>query len=364
MNAVPFMRTDFDKDPKVVIWEMTRACALRCVHCRAEAIDRRDPEELSTAEAFDLLDEIRRFDGKVLMVLTGGDPMERADLFDIVEYGVSLGLEMAVTPSATPRIRREDLVRLREAGLSRLALSLDGSHAGIHDAFRGVSGSFDRTLQLMRWTKESGLPLQINTTISRHNLDDVDRLAGLLGLFSIELWSVFLLVPTGRASLRQMPSADAVEQVLKRLAELTRILPFRIKSTEAPQFRRVLLQQARLAGEKEASPARPIFPVNDGKGFVFISHKGDILPSGFLPLPAGNVRERSLVDVYRHSDVFTALRDGSKLKGKCGVCEYRPLCGGSRARSYAVWGDPMESDPYCAYLPPAYVQKGAVHEPR
>jgi AdoMet-dependent heme synthase len=257
---------------------------------------------------------------------------------------------------------------LRAAGLSRLAISLDGSTAQIHDEFRGVAGSWDWTIAMLRAAREIGLTTQVNTTVSRHNLDDFDALCSLMVELGITLWSVFFLVPTGRAKADDVASADEFEHVFNRMYDLSKTAPFDIKSTAAPQYRRVIMQRQvaeRRAGERTERPA-PLTAgvgfsladgvgrskgVNDGDGFVFISHVGAICPSGFLPLAAGNIRKHDVVDIYRNAPLFTTLRDRSQLKGKCGVCEYRDVCGGSRARAYAVTGDMMAAEPYCAHIP-------------
>lgn len=314
-----------------------------------------------------MMDDARRF-GRPLFVLTGGDPLKRPDVVELVEYGTSIGLRMAMTPSGTPLMTEPILRDLHSAGLSRLAVSLDGSHAGIHDEFRGVAGSYDWTIDMLRTAREIGLTTQVNTTVSRHNLEDFDALCELMVGLGITLWSVFFLVPTGRAAANDVASADEFESVFNRMYDLSKTAPFDIKSTAAPQYRRVILQrqvQERRAGSRSETPA-PMTAgvgfsladgvgrskgVNDGDGFVFISHTGAIYPSGFLPVAAGNVRRNDLVHVYRNAPLFQALRDRGRLKGKCGVCEYRDVCGGSRARAYAVTGDILESEPFCAYVP-------------
>jgi AdoMet-dependent heme synthase len=361
---------DFAQAPFLVIWETTRSCDLACKHCRADAVTYRHPLELTTAEAKRMIDDVGRF-GRPLFVLTGGDPLKRPDVIELVAYGASIGLRMAMTPSGTPLMTEPILRSLREAGLSRLAVSLDGSTAGIHDAFRGVAGSFDWTLGMLRAAQGIGLTTQVNTTVSRHNLDDFDALCTLMVGLGITLWSVFFLVPTGRARPDDVASADEFERVFQRMYDLSRTAPFDIKSTAAPQYRRVVLQRQvaeRRAGDRSASPT-PMTAgvgfsitdgvgrskgVNDGDGFLFVSHTGEIYPSGFLPVTAGNVRRHDLVDVYRNSPIFTALRDRERLKGKCGVCEYRDVCGGSRARAFAVTGDMLESEPFCAHVPARY----------
>lgn len=352
------LNSDFEQSPFIVIWEMTRSCALKCVHCRAEAVQERSPDELSNKEALTFLSETRRF-GKPLMVLTGGDPMRRPEVFNIVRYGTNLGLRMAVTPSATGEMTCEKVRKLREAGLARLAVSLDGSTPEIHDAFRKVEGSYQWTLDIIRWANEVELPVQINTTITRHNIKDVDALCSLMESLKIVLWSVFFLVPVGRGKLEDEIRGSEYELVFNKMYDLSKKCSFDIKSTAAPHYRRVVLQRNKKANE----PAQNLFGdgigrsmqgVNDGKGFLFVSHTGEIYPSGFLPISAGNVRKDSLVDVYRNAPLFKGLRDTSGLKGKCGACEYKNLCGGSRARAWSVFGDCMQSDPFCVHVPKSY----------
>lgn len=366
---------DFDRAPFLVIWETTQACDLACLHCRAEARAWRHADELTTAEAKHLMEEVRRF-GQPLFVLTGGDPLKRPDTVELVRHGAGLGLRMAMTPSGTPLMTPQIVRDLANAGLSRLAVSLDGSTAEIHDAFRGVAGSFDWTVRMIRAAREIGLSTQINTTVALHNLDDFEGLITLMSGLGIALWSVFFLVPTGRARARDIASAEEFEAVFHRMYELSKSAPFDIKSTAAPQYRRVIVQQQvaeRRAGSRSASPT-PLTAgigfsladgvgrakgVNDGDGFLFVSHTGEIYPSGFLPLSAGNVRRDDLVAVYRNHELFRSLRDRNRLKGKCGVCEYREICGGSRARAYALTGDPLEADPYCIHIPARYARTAA-----
>lgn len=358
---------DFNKSPFIIIWETTQACDLACLHCRASAQPNRDRGELDTMTAKRLMDTARKF-GNPLFVLTGGDPLKRDDTVELVGYGTSIGLRVAMTPSGTPLMTPDVLRHLRDAGLARLAVSLDGSNAAIHDRFRGVSGSFEWTVRMLDAARELGLSTQINTTISSHNLHDVEPIVQLITTLGIALWSVFFIVPTGRARASDLTTADEFEHVFHRLYDLSRTAPFDIKTTAAPHYRRVVLQRQvaeRRTGERTGT-ATPLTAgvgfsladgvgrargVNDGNGFLFISHRGDIYPSGFLPVSAGNVRTHDLVDVYRNSPLFRDLRDTNKLEGKCGVCEYRTVCGGSRARAYATTGNYLASDPYCSYIP-------------
>ena len=362
---------DFDRAPFVVIWETTQACDLACLHCRACAVPHRDPRELSTDEAKRLVDDICRF-GRPLLVLTGGDPLKRPDAVEIVRYGVDAGLRVALTPSGTPLMTPRVLQELHDAGMTRLAVSLDGATAAQHDGFRGVAGSFDWTIRMLETARSLGLSTQINTTISRHNVHDLENLIALMSGLGIALWSVFFIVPVGRARPDDLATAEEFETVFNRLYDLSKTAPFDIKSTAAPHYRRVIMQRQvaeRRAGARDsaASPltagvgfslgdgvGRAAKGVNDGDGFLFVSHRGDIYPSGFLPTSAGNVRTDDVVEVYRTHDLFRSLRDRDRLKGKCGVCEFRTVCGGSRARAYAMTGDPLEADPMCAYVPPAW----------
>ena len=354
---------DFNERPFIAIWEVTQACDLACVHCRASAQPERHPEELTTAEGKHLIDQIGSWKVPVF-VLTGGDPIKRPDLFELISYARSIGVRVSLTPSATPLLTREVVTRLKEAGLARLAVSMDGASAETHDAFRGLSGSFARTLDAVRWANEVGLPVQINTTFSRRNIGEIDEIVSLMEKLRITLWSVFFLVPTGRGKLNDLLSADEFEGVFERLHQLSKIARFDIKTTEAQHYRRFILQKR--VAEKRSGALRADTVVstddigraprglNDGKGFVFISHKGEVFPSGFLPLSAGSIREKSLESIYCESPLFRDLRDTSRLEGKCGACEFKQICGGSRSRAYALTGNPFGEEPCCAYIPKGY----------
>lgn len=354
---------DYDKDPFIVIWEVTRACALKCLHCRAEAQHKPDPRQLTLAEGKRLLDQIAELNHP-LCVFTGGDPLMRPDLYELARYAIEeKQLSLSMTPSATPKVTREAVIKAKEAGLSRWAFSLDGSCAEVHDHFRGTRGSFAMTMRGIGYLQEAGIPIQINTTVSKYNLHDLAQIAERVKEMQAVLWSVFFLVPTGRAMEKDMITPAQHEEVMRWLYKLQHRMPFGIKATEAPHYRRVILQGQRQKrdGEEDKSAAdthrmpdalgRAPKGVNDGDGFVFISHTGEVYPSGFLPLACGNIREKSLADIYRGSAVMQQLRDKSLLKGKCGVCEFKTICGGSRARAFALTGDYLESDPYCVHVP-------------
>jgi len=344
--------------PFMVIWEITRACDLVCRHCRAEAQPWAHPGELSTEQGFSLLEQVSSFGRPApLLVLTGGDPFKRSDLFQLVQKASSLGLIPAVSPSGTPLLTRERLRELKERGARAISLSLDASTAAAHDRFRGVPGSFDLTLEGARAARDLGLKLQINTTVGRHNLTDLEALARLVHGLGVMTWSIFFLVPTGRGRQEEELTPAESEQVLHFLAEAARYLP--VKTTEGHHFKRVLLMREAGKLTLPVSPladlplrlARTPLHLNGANGFVFVSHTGEVFPTGFLPLTGGNVKERSLVDIYRHAPLFQQLRDPAQLKGRCGACDYREVCGGSRGRAFAVTGDPLAEDPLCGYVP-------------
>ena len=340
---------DFAERPFILFWEVTRACALACKHCRAIAQPKAHPEELNHEEALALVDEIAEL-APPMLVLTGGDPMMRRDIFDIIERATARGLRVALSPAATNRLLHTDFHKLRDAGVVSMSLSLDGATQATHDAFRGVPHTFERTLQAARMAKEAGIQLQINTTISRSTLPELEGFVDILKEIQPDVWSVFLLVPTGRATLEELPGATELETLWSRLLELRSELPFAIKTTEGHHYRRALMQAARSSG---APAPRHMVPTRDGKGVAFISHVGEIQPSGFLPLTAGNVRTDKLADIYRSHPLFVQLRNDDALGGKCGRCEYRRMCGGSRARAYGSCGDMMAAEPLCNYIPAA-----------
>lgn len=354
---------DFDRAPFTIAWEVTRACAFACVHCRADAQHTRDPRELTTAEGYRLLDRFKEF-GSPIVVFTGGDPMMRRDLFALIRHATDLGLRASLTPTATALPTVERLKQAMDAGVRRIALSLDAPTPEIHDAFRQVPGSWARTMQILRNAQAVGLSAQINTTITRHNVNRLPEMVQFVQAVGAVQWSVFFLVPTGRGQIKDMITPDEHERVFNWLYDLSQQGAFDIKATAAPMYRRVAIERRRAQGGGRDEVAfqgagfqyadglhRPVKGVNDGRGFLFISHIGEIMPSGFLPLSAGNVRDADVVEAYRHHPLFKALRDPDQLKGKCRVCQYRVVCGGQRGRAFALTGDYLESDPACVYEP-------------
>lgn len=358
---------DLNKCPLIVIWETTQACDLACCHCRACAQPKRHPLELTTRESEKLIRDVADLRPPIF-IFTGGDPLKRPDIYDLVRYAASYNLHPAMTPSATPLLTREAIAELKKCGLSRLAVSLDGSVPELHDMFRGVPGSYARTLQAIQWANECGVPIQVNTSVYTRNLHDLENMANLMKEFKLVLWSIFFLVPTGRGQTEGLPSAEQFEETFAKLYRFAQEMPFKIKTTEAQHYRRYILQQRSLRknipmaalnnGSEKGIPG--LLPINDGKGFVFVSHVGEVYPSGFLPISAGSVRTQSLTDIYRNSELLVSLRDSSRLEGKCGECEFKEICGGSRARAYAMTGNMFAEDQCCTYIPKAIAERRSV----
>ncbi len=354
MHPTKYTQDDFGRAPLMFYYEVTQACDLVCKHCRASAQSEPDPLELTTAQSKALIDQVATFPLRPTVVMTGGDPLKRSDLFELIRHAVAAGLQVALTPSATPLATPAAFQKAWEAGVRSLGISLDGADAETHDAFRGWEGSFARTLNMLADARELGFAVQVNTSITRRNFHQIDALAELLSTQGIAMWSVFFLVPVGRGVEEQRISADEYEIAFERLWEHSRQRPFGVKTTEAPHYRRFVLEQGghplQGPGKKNDDSRRvhraPL-GVGDGKGIMFVSHNGEIYPAGFLPVQCGRFPENSAVDAYQNHPTFLALRDPDGFKGVCGVCEYRQVCGGSRSRAYAVTGDILESEPDC-----------------
>lgn len=352
----------FDAAPQRIYWELTRACDLACTHCRASAHSCTDPRELTTLEVYRILNEIAA-ECKPHVILTGGDPLKRRDFFSIVKHTVDLGLPCLVAPSVTPLLTPEVIADLALLRVSAMSLSLDGSTADAHDGLRGVAGTFDRTLNIGRDIVEAGISLQINTLVTADTIDDLSAIHACVQQIGAERWSLFFLIKTGRGSrLRQITPAQADSVLTWSLDRAHGERPI-VTTTEAPHYRRIAVTRHGKPVDGAAAGRMRGFGMRDGNGVMFISHTGDVQPSGFLPLTAGNVRTENPLRIYRDSPLFQDLRRTERFSGRCGCCEFREICGGSRARAYATNGDPFGADPLCAYMPQAAIDyQGALRD--
>jgi AdoMet-dependent heme synthase len=355
--------------PRVVAWEVTRACPLACIHCRAEAQKDPDPRQLTTQEGFGLLENIASMGGPTVVILTGGEPLTRSDIFDLAEFGTRHGLHMVTSPDDGRLLTPETVARLKASGIHRISFSLHYPDAEENDFFARTPGAFAAAMQGLANLRAGDLPFQINTTVTRRNADRLPQMYDLVRSLEPVTWDLFFLIPTGRARMMQadeMPP-DQYERTLNWLYDLQATAPFPVKQTCAPHFRRVERQRVRADGgdERNGKHHSQHFGASDythrhsagsrgcmsGNGFVFVSHIGDVQGCGYLPLVAGNVRETPFSEIYGTSPLFLDLRDASKLAGKCGICEYKQICGGCRARAYAATDDYLDEEPYCAYEP-------------
>lgn len=336
---------DYGETPLIVTWEVTQACELECDHCRADAQPDRHPDELSTEEGRALIDQVASFGSPPpILVFSGGDPLERPDLFELIEYATAQGLQTGVTPAPTTALTERVLDRFAELGVHRIALSLDGASAESHDSFRGEEGSFETIREAAEYAEKIGLSVQINTTVTATTVEELPDIASLVDAFEAVMWEVFFLVPIGRGTELEQLSPAKAEQTLQWLYRRQQDADFRVITVEAPHYRRIAREIAR--EEKSGHPR--VGSTGDGKGFVFVSHTGSVYPSGFLPVAAGSVRDEDLVELYRDAPLFQSLRDADQLQGPCGGCPHRTVCGGSRARAHATSDDPLASDPLCA----------------
>ncbi len=342
--------------PRNVYWEMTRACDLACSHCRAEAQPCSHPQELTTEEGKRLIDSVARMGS--MLVLTGGDPLKRPDLFELIDYGVHKGVPVSVTPSTTPTLTDDVIHRFKRAGIAAMGVSLDGPNAEVHDAFRNVKGTFDCSMRALAAARDAGIPVQVNTTITARTLPHVEAMYELLREHAappVKRWSLFLLVPVGRGTALSVPTPQQIEELFAWVYRIAPDAPFRVGTVEAPHYRRYWIEQKLREGRQADVERRALamgFGIRDGNGVIFVSHLGDVYPAGFLPYPLlGNVRKTALDELYRSSEALGRLRDADQLHGRCGRCEYRFACGGSRARGFSMTGDVLGEDPLCAYEP-------------
>lgn len=355
---------------RVVMWELTRSCKLACAHCPVGAQPRRSPLELSTYEAYKTIDQIVSLNPDEV-ILTGGDPLERADLTQLIDYARRRGLQPSLMVSPTPALTGAAIGKLKRNGLGRLIISLDSASPERHDSARGISGQFGSTLLAIRWARTAELPVEINTLLSRRNMNELQTMAEFLGDVDVQRWNIYFLVPVGGSRHTESLTAEEVEDVFAKLYELSERVPFPIRTFEAPHYRRYVLQRA---VEDRLKAVDHYFDVGSGglriaddtgrsavavTNSLYISHTGEVTASPFLALTAGNVRYQPLATIYRYGELFAAMRDEVNLKGKCGRCEFRTVCGGSRARAFAMTGDLFASDPMCAYQPGTFLPLAA-----
>lgn len=346
---------------RLIAWEVTRSCNLACRHCRAEAHPEPYPDELSHEEALALIETFPQT-GRPIVIFTGGEPMLRPDVYELVRAVHDRGLTCAFSPNGT-LITAETARRIREAGVSRCSISIDGADAASHDAFRGVPGAFEASLRGMRHLTDAGVPFQINTTVTRDNLGSFRQIFELCQRLGAVAWHIFLLVPTGRGAALgdQVISAGEYEEVLRWFYRFRKTTSMHLKATCAPHYARIMRQMAREEGIRvdAAGFGMDAFTRGclGGIGFCFISHTGQVQPCGYLELDCGNVRETPFPEIWRRSDHFLRLRDRAFYQGKCGVCEYHQVCGGCRARAYNMSGSYLAEEPLCSYVP-ASLRKG------
>ncbi|MEJ2165804.1 MAG: heme b synthase [Desulfobacterales bacterium] len=355
-NHPPHARPKAERaELRLVAWETTRNCNLACIHCRASATTGPHSGELDTAEAFQLLDQIAEV-GNPIVILTGGEPLLRDDIFDIAAYGTEKGLRMVMAPNGT--LITEPVARkLIDSGIKRISISLDGATPQSHDNFRKVDGAFEGAVAAMKIAKKVGLDFQVNTTITKSNLEEIPQIQQLAVKLGAVAHHIFLLVPTGRGKYIVDKEINAVEyeETLNWFYDQRDKTPLELKATCAPHYYRILRQRAGKEGKSVSFDTHGLDAVTrgclGGIGFCFVSHRGDVQPCGFLAANCGNVRQKSFADIWNHAEVFKNLRNYDKLKGKCNPCEFKRVCGGCRARAYEATGDYLAEEPLCSYLP-------------
>lgn len=364
------VRTDSSQTPYFVCWETTKACLLACRHCRARAIRRPLQGELDHSQGLELIDQLLEFDEPFpALLMTGGDPLMREDFFDLVEHAKSRGLYVAVAASVTPKLNEASITRMKGMGVDIISVSLDGATPATHDRLRGVPGTWEATFQALRTAKEVGLRAQVNTTVMRSNIEEMADIFHIVKRAGSVAWEVFFLVRTGRGASLESLRPTECEEVMHFLYDASQYgLP--VRTSEGPHYRRVRVERQNqaaphlgntykmlsarlhaLEGPPQSMPVTKMTLTRDGKGLMFVGYDGEVYPSGFLPIPTGKVPGEKLVSIYRGSKLFADLRDASKLNGRCGKCEYREICGGSRSRAFAELGDPFGEDSACPYVP-------------
>jgi heme b synthase len=349
---MPYKTRILKPELRMIAWELTRSCNLNCLHCRAAAEKGPYEGELTTEDCFQFIDEVAAF-SKPVLILTGGEPLLREDIFEIASYGTSKGMRVVMAINGT-LLTVEKARAAKQAGIQRVSISLDGAFAEAHDRFRGVTGAFAGAMEGIRCLKETGLAFQINTTVTRRNLGEIANILQMAIEKGAVAHHIFLLVPTGRGRelTNEGVTAKEYEEILSWFAEQDNKIPIQLKATCAPQYYRIIHQHGRAKG-REIQEGLHAFTRGclGGISFCFVSHQGAVQPCGYLEVTGGNIRERSFQEIWEQAEVFQRLRDTNNLKGKCNQCEYRMVCGGCRARAYALHGDYLEEEPLCPYEP-------------
>lgn len=346
--------------PRLIFWELTAQCNLKCIHCRAIAMPEKMKDELSTDEVFRIIDDIANH-YKPILVLTGGEPLYREDIFDIASYASSKGLRVALATNGT-LIDEKNAKKIKDAGILRVAISIDGADASVHDSFRAIPGSFEAAINGLKAVQHVGVETQINSTIAKHNVHQVAEIFNLALNLHVNALHYFMLVPVGCGVMiadSEMLPADQYERVLNWLYEqFIAHKEIELKATCAPHYYRIIRQRAKQDGVKLSFETHGMAAMTKGclagSAVAFISRLGIVQPCGYLPVAAGNLRKQSFEEVWEHSKVFQDMREPSLLKGKCGACEYRSICAGCRARAYYQSGDYLAEEPYCIYIPDGY----------
>ena len=348
--------------PRLVFWELTSACNLKCVHCRACPVYQRSPEDLTTEEGKTLIKQIASF-AKPVLVLSGGEPLVRPDVFELARHGASMGLRIALATNGTlvtPEVARQ----IKDSGIQRVSVSIDGASAKSHDEFRRVPGAFDEAWRGIENIKAAGVPFQINTTITKHNIAEIPDILSLAIERGAVALHIFLLVPTGcgrEIADDEMIEPREYERILNWFYDRSKDVKIGLKATCAPHYFRIMRQRAREEGIRITPEIHGFEAMTKGclagSAVCFVSHKGEVYPCGYLPVSAGNVRKQHFKDIWDSAEVFRVLRDEDNLQGKCGYCEFRRVCMGCRARAFAYTGDYLDPEPYCVYEPRATSKK-------
>jgi radical SAM protein len=371
IGKMPTQNINYEERPILVFWESTKACLLACKHCRAEAIKNPLPGELTTEEAFRFIDSLRDF-GKPypVLIITGGDPLMRNDIYDLIEHASKNGIPVSLAPSVTPKITHETIKKIKELGVKTISISLDGATSKTHESIRGIQGHFYSTINTIRTLVTEGFTVQINTAVMRDNVLELPYIASIVKNLKAAIWEVFFLIKVGRGINAEEISPIEYEDVMYFLYDAS-MYGFIVRTVEAPFFRRIVIWRKNnintdykpgtlytqlsyklkeLLGEPISESKAQSVGTRDGKGIIFVAYNGDVYPSGFLPLPLGNIRTKSIVDIYRNNQILKNIR-AANFNGRCGICEYKDICGGSRARAYSVYKDPLGEDPACIYIP-------------